>query len=109
MLGLLYEKDSNKVTGVKIKRKEEEGQEEGESRRKTVKEDLYADFVVGAAGRKNHFKKWFQELGILNEGEEFPKVECFPGLGYSTSIWTPPEGEKQNKDRAIKQKQTLTQ
>jgi len=87
VMGLLYDKDSHKVTGVKIKRKGDKTDVQ-----KAVKEELQADFVVGSAGRKNRFKHWFQEIGILNQDEDFPKEECFPGLAYSTSIWLPPDG-----------------
>lgn len=89
-MGLLYNKETNVVEGVKIKRKKE--REEGVKGPSSVREELKADFVVCAAGRKNQVRKWLQQMEVISDSEPLPQVSCFPGLGYCTSRFRAPAG-----------------
>lgn len=89
---MLYAKDANTVKGVKIKRKQDAEKDGEKDQKGTVREDMEADFVVCAAGRKNQVKKWLQELDIINDSTTLSQT-CYPGLGYCTSQWALPEGE----------------
>ena len=92
----MYDKETNAVKGIKIRRKasqeEEEAKEKGQKGSTSIREELEADFVVCASGRKNQVKKWLHEAEVVTEDQPLSQCTCYPGLAYCNSQWMPPEG-----------------
>jgi len=88
--GLIYDAKTSTVTGVRIKKRKDKSQEKSADDEDVT--ELLADAVVCSTGRRSQMEKWLTSIGVLGEGKPVPQETSFPGLGYMTGIWRPPEG-----------------
>jgi 2-polyprenyl-6-methoxyphenol hydroxylase-like FAD-dependent oxidoreductase len=74
--GLLYDKSTNRVTGVASRSRGDEGEE-----------DFAADLVLDASGQASRLPEWLAQLGI----EPPRETSVDAGLGYATRWYRVPE------------------
>jgi hypothetical protein len=123
---LIFDPEYGAVTGVKIKRKrrpakgkqkpstnpdndvavdikqdtiEVDGDAGWSDSNEVQSNELEADVVVCATGRRNQVAKWLKEIDAVGEGDEVPQEFTSAGISYVTSLWRAPTGTITNLEK----------